>query len=366
MKNIKFSILCFLLTAFAFSSCLDEIELSDSVDLEDNIAIQGNLIKGDPSKVDVFVSRLSNLTGVNLPKAVLDAEVFILDENGTELMLDNINSGFYELEIPANDPFVVDVNKTYQLKVQLIDGKIYESTFEMLLPVPKITSLGLNIVEREVTNVVTGQVTLQDNIEFTVNTPVLPSGATTKSQMIWELIGTFQITDTPEMSCRPTSNFPDPKTCYISEKINLDRVVTFDGTKVSANEITNFPVYEGGINFRFTQGYYMTFLQRSLTSGAHKYWTSTNEMLQRSGSLFEAPAGKIESNFKNINNPEEEVFGYFYASEQDTARIFVDPTFVGNPASSCPIAFDPLSPPGHCCNCLTLDNSSGIKPLWWQ
>jgi len=365
MKNINYSFLFILLLAFTFSACLDEIELSDSVDLEENIAIQGSLIMGAPSKVDVFVSRLSNLTGVNLPKAILDAEVFILDENGTEYMLDNINSGFYELEIPASDPFVVDVNKSYQLKVRLIDGKIYESTFEVLLPVPKISSLGLNIVEREVTNTVTGQVTLQDRLEFVVNTPVITSGAATKSQMIWELQGTYQVTDTPEASCRPTSNFPDPKVCYVTEKINLDKVVTFDGTKVSSDELLDFPVYEGGINFRFTQGYYMTFLQRSLTLGAHKYWTTTNDMLQRSGSLFEAPAGKIESNFKNTSNPEEEVFGYFYASEQDTARIFVEPSFVGNPASSCPIEFDPLSPPSHCCNCLTLDNSSGVRPDWW-
>ena len=355
-----------MLIAFTFSSCLDEIILEDSVDLEENIAIQGSLVKGEPSKVDVFVSRLSNLTGVNLPKAILDAEVFIIDENGMELMLNNINSGFYELEIPANDPFIVDINKTYQLKVVLVDGKTYESTFEMLLPVPKISSLGLKIVEREVTNTVTGQVTLQDWLQFNVNTPLVVAGNPTKSQMIWELVGTYQLTDTPTISCRPTSNFPDPKVCYITEKINLDKVVTFDGTRFTTDAITEFPVFEGSINFRFTQGYFMTFLQSSLTTDAHEYWTSVNDILQRSGSLFEAPAGKIESNFKNINDAEEEVFGYFYASEQDTARIFVDPVFVGNPASSCPIEFDPLSPPSHCCNCLTLDNSTGIKPDWWQ
>ena len=118
MKKILFSIVLFLLTAFIFSACLDEITLDNPIDLEESVAIQGSLIKGNPSRVDVFVSRLSNLTGVNLPKAILDAEVFVIDESGTELLLDNINSGFYELEIPQNDPsFNVDINQKYQLKV---------------------------------------------------------------------------------------------------------------------------------------------------------------------------------------------------------------------------------------------------------
>lgn len=366
MKNIKFPIIFFFLTAFIFAACLDEITLEDSVDLENNIAIQGSLVKGTPSRVDVFVSRLSNLTGVNLPKAILDAEVFIIDQNGTELLLDNINSGFYELEIPANDPsFVVDINQQYQLKVKA-DGNEYLSAMEMLLPAPKVSSLGIKLVEREVTNVITGVTSLQDNIEFSVSTPLTAPGATTKSQMIWELQGTFQVTDTPAITCKPASSLPDPKTCYVFEKINLDKVLTFDGTKISANEINDFAVYAGDINFRFTEGYYMTLLQRSLTRGAHKYWTSTNEMLQRSGSLFEAPAGKIESNFTNTANPQEEVFGYFYASQEDTARVYVPPSFVGNPASSCPVQYDPLTQPGHCCDCLKLGSSVSTKPSWWQ
>ena len=365
MKKIQFSIIFFLLIGFSFSGCLDEIELDQTVDLEDNIAIQGKLVKGTPSKVDVFVSRLSNLIGVNLPKAILDAEVFISDEAGTEYQLNNVNSGFYELEIPVNDPLVIDVNRTYKLTVKLVDGNVYESNMEMLLPVPKITSVDTKIIQREIINSA-GIPSFQENIEFSLNTPIVTPGSTTKSQMIWELFGTFQITDSPAISCRPMSSFPDPKKCYVTQKINLEKAVTFDGTKFSTDEITDFPLSEGGINFLFAEGYYMTFLQQSLTSDAYNYWTTTNELLERSGSLFDAPAGKIESNFTNLNNPEEDVFGYFYATEQDTARIYIDPNFVSNPDTRCPEPYDPLSPPAECCNCLELNNSTVDKPDWWQ
>ena len=341
-----------MLTAFIFSACLDEITLENSIDLEDNIAIQGSLIKGSPSIVNVFVSRLSNLTGVNLPVAILDADVSILDENGTELLLDNINSGFYELEIPENDPnFIVDINRKFQLKVKA-DGNEYLSNMEILLPIPEITSLGFNVTAREVINEVTGIGETRDFIEFNVNTPLVISGVSTKSQMIWELEGTYQLTDSPLESCNPIFPVVDPKTCYVTEKINLDKKVLFDGTTASTNDLTGFPVFESRINFRFSEGYYMTFLQQSLTSGAHKYWKTTNDMLQRTGSIFEAPAGKIESNFTNASNPDELVFGYFYATQQDTARIYIDPSFVDFPATNCPIPFDPLGPVTQCCDCL--------------
>lgn len=366
MKKILFSIVLFLLTAFVFSACLDEITLDNPIDLEESVAIQGSLIKGNPSRVDVFVSRLSNLTGVNLPKAILDAEVFIIDESGTELLLDNINSGFYELEIPQNDPsFNVDINKKYQLKVVLVNGNEYISNLELMPAVPKITSLGINLVEREVVNV-SGTTVLKSNIEFYVNTPLITPGSTDKARVLWELQGTYQLTDSPSLSCRPSQSQPDPKTCYIPEKINLDKVVVLDATKLNATELNEFPIYEGGINFKHSEGYYMTFLQRSLTSDAFKYWESTNEMLQRTGSIFEAPAGKIESNFTNPNNPEEEIFGYFYATQEDTSRIYVDPSVVDFPATNCPVIYDPLVGEAQCCNCLKIDNSFTTKPSWWQ
>ena len=366
MKKIQFSLILFLLTAFIFSACLDEITLPNPIDLEESVAIQGSLIKGDPSRVDVFVSRLSNLTGVNLPKAILDADVFIINEEGTELLLDNINSGYYELEIPANNSnFNVEVNKQYQLKV-VANGNTYISSLEMMLPVPQISSLGVNLVDREVINQA-GVVVVKNNIEFYVNTPLVTPGTNDKTRMIWQLEGTYKLSDTPAESCRPTSNDPlDPKICYLTDKINLDKVVVLDGTKLNANDLVEYPIYEGGINFRFSEGYYMTFFQRSLTSGAFKYWEDTNEMLQRTGSIFEAPAGKIESNFTNPDNPEEEIFGYFYASQEDTSRIFIDPVSVDFPATNCPIFYDPLSGEGHCCDCLKLEGSTTLKPSFWQ
>ena len=43
--------------------------------------------------------------------------------------------------------------------------------------------------------------------------------------------------------------------------------------------------------------------------------------------MFDPPAGRITGNIVNLTNPETTVFGYFYATEQDTVVEFVEPDF---------------------------------------
>ena len=89
--------------------------------------------------------------------------------------------------------------------------------------------------------------------------------------------------------------------------------------------------------------------------------------------MFEAPAGRIRSNFQPIDeNSKDEVFGYFYATQEDTTRIFVDPSLADFPAMFCPGPPTPQPfgarclPRFPCCDCLLEQGSTLQKPDFWE
>ena len=119
----------------------------------------------------------------------------------------------------------------------------------------------------------------------------------------------------------------------------------------------------------FAQGYYYTVYQRSLTKGAFEHWEQTKQVIERTGNLFEPPAGRINSNFRNIEAPNDlGVFGYFSAFAQDTLRLYISPEEVGSPQLQCPrvpIQGNPC-PVSACCDCLIEPGSKLEKPDFWE
>jgi len=114
-------------------------------------------------------------------------------------------------------------------------------------------------------------------------------------------------------------------------------------------------------------------VQESLSKGAFEYFFAIGETLKLSGSMFDAAPGKIRSNLFNVNDPEDEVFGYFYATEQLISNVKFTPDLLGifaNP-NNCvqvvPPSFNPLScrfiP---CCDCSRDINTSLEKPDYWE
>jgi hypothetical protein len=93
------------------------------------------------------------------------------------------------------------------------------------------------------------------------------------------------------------------------------------------------------------------------------YWEQIGQVVNRTGGVFEAPAGKVKGNFRNVDDENEEVFGYFYATEEAVVRYKVGPGI-----SYLPHLCSPLGPPQnpYCGNCLAHPRSSLDKPDYWE
>ncbi|MEM8523020.1 MAG: DUF4249 family protein [Bacteroidota bacterium] len=346
---------CFL------TACLDKIDLELQAGLDEGLVLRGELIKGEPSTLVVRINRifnfeLSTLSPINARSVVL------IDEAGNQLDIKSKADGLHEYTFnPLVDPIQIETGGKYKIRVSMFDGRVYESALEEILPTPETGQLK---TER------TSVVVLNENnepeeiprLQFLIDAPVELKGKERNARLQWIPKRTYEITDSALIF-----DFV-PKTCYITQQLDFDNIHVLDGTQIEETAM-DFPLSKVPINFEFAQGYYYTVYQRSLTKGAFDHWQQTKQVVERTGNLFEPPAGRIESNFENVEDPNDiSVFGYFAAFEQDTLRLYISPEELNFPARECPrapVMGDPC-PVITCCDCLGAEGSQLAKPDFWE
>lgn len=357
----RFSLMACAVVLLAFSACLDKIDLEVAEGFGNALAIQARLLKGNPSIITMQVSQLFDFTATSR-QPVNVREHFLVDDEGNRVELIELGNGSYEYVLDESSPIQVDFGKSYKLEVATFDNRRYESTMETLFPVPEPESMDFTVVTR---NIITGQGenATREEVQFSITTPVRTDAGT--AGVLWELQRSWKVTDSP------VAFDVLPKTCYVTETVGKDDIKLVNPDDIISDEVIDFPLFESAIDYRFAQGYYFTAIQYSLSQGAFEYWNNVRQLLSRSGNMFESPAGKIQTNFFNTDDPDDEVFGYFYVTEADTIRLSIDSTSFGPMSVLCP---PPPRPPNPgecpflitCCDCLREPVSTTVKPDYWK
>lgn len=360
----------FILILLLFTSCLDEITFNTDGSNDGNLVIQAKLTKGNPSIISVQISQIGILQGEDAinPIGVHVQNVRLTNDLGQSLDLtQQTGIGSYFEEISDNDAqFLVEAGQLYQLRVLKQNGEEIVSAFEPLLAAPSINNVDFEIKEKVVLDRFENEATFE-YLEYRVSTDLKTSNATERPFLKWDFEGAYQIWDLQPPELPPPPPPPRRDLCYVKEQLNEDKIVVFDSSVVSDEELQQFAVLEEFLNSRYVYGYYLTVFQESLSEGAFKYWNQVSQVTDRNGGFFEAPAGEIESNFTNPTNPDEVIYGYFYVVERDTFRRYVDPAEVGYPLHLCgEFSNDYDNAPAACKDCLLWENSSFEKPDYWE
>lgn len=372
MKVSKFIERFTLITIFAvgligFSSCLDEIDFASAETIDEAIAIQGKVVKANPSYISVTIRGVFNF--MDVPR-LLDARlVTVEDESGNTVELPTGADGVFYLEVADNDPnFKIDYGKSYKINVSTFDNRNYSSSLEELLPAPSVEDLTVAKTQIETVDA-NGNTKTFDQLTYSVSTPLKPTNSTENARLLWEFISTYQFTDSPESygarACRPTAIESAAKTCYITTSPQTN-YISLNGQELSVDRVDNFEVLNTGISSIYAEGYYLTVSQQSLTQTAYDYWAQVGNVVARTGDLFQAPAGKVITNLVNTEDPKEDIFGYFYATEETVRRVYVSPDLADNPPLPCPAPpSEGGQAPNDCCNCSSVTTSSTVRPVWW-
>jgi hypothetical protein len=213
------------------------------------------------------------------------------------------------------------------------------------------------MIEREELDLNNQRVSKQ-YLRFFLHTPLESNGSNERARLRWSFESVYRVDET-SVSIPP----PGPVSCYVTRGINLDKVVVFNGNESNSNRLDGFFLVEDEIGTNFGIGYLLRINQHSLSDGAYEYWMKVSQSVSLSGGLFEASPGEISGNVNNTNDPDEEVFGYFYVSEEYRLTRFVTPDEAGNPRAFC--STDLFSGGGLCVDCETIPVSTGVKPEDW-
>lgn len=345
------------LVAFCPLACVDEIELPSPDTPPSAMMVQGKFLFGKKSKVAASVFEL--YTNPNqLPKPIGGANVALQDDEGREIkLISNFDGNFY-LEIGENDPnFPVQTGRKYRLQASLPGGRIFQSAWETLLAVPEVDSVRVDFLDREVLNQF-GELDTVHYARFGVSTGLNAIGNQSPARFRWEFDQSYRITD------------DYLKTCYTVRVLTNDNVTLLDGATAGGQYLDGYALFETRVDYRFAEGFYLILYQQSISENAFGYFAELNQLLAKKGTLFDPPAGEIRSNMTSLADPDELVYGFFYAASQDTARLYVSPEMAGNPRKYCPIppslSGEP-GPPNACDDCLLeAGEASTEKPDWWQ
>ncbi len=333
--------------------CLDEIDLKNQQFDAKAIILQGKLIMGNPSSVEVSLQRIGDFTGNENATSIFGAKITLHQTSGALLALnENITKSIYTATIDINHPtFKVLAGQSYYIQAILPDGRQYRSDPETILSVPKMEKIGFN---PEVLSLPDRKGFIQTDTFLQIWTNTKLSTNNDLRKIKWEVSCVYKFTDDAL------------RVCYAPEPVRPEKTYLYDSPLYLSQRLDSFIITDTRIDHRFAEGLYLTVLQETLTDKAFTYWNQIKVLAERNGNMFEAPAATISSNIKNPADSTERVFGFFYATQQDTQRLYITPPMVFFPRKYCPIPPTPRIGPTICDACLLITGSSNTKPSYWK
>ena len=353
-------LVAFLLMCWGGMGCIDEVNIGEESDFIEKLVIDGQLRKGNPSTIQVQVSRSINFQATPIPNFVSGGILTLIDETGDTRPVPEVAEGRYFAAIDVSDPFLIQTDKAYKIRLEL-GGATYESAYDTIYSVPQADSLTFSWRQRQVLNE-------QENIveetlwQLFIHTPLTGPNSSRKTPLRWDFNAVWSLVEYPP---------PEPlfaRTCYVSEDLGLDEVVVFDPLEIERDRLDGFFLLEEPLSFKLANGQSVAVLQQSISLSAYAYWDRIGQVISRSGGFLETPPGKIQGNMFEVGNADTEVLGLFYVSEVDTLRTFMrSADFPNQIFKYCSTSRFPsyFEADESCRDCLTWPNSTYERPSFW-
>lgn len=367
--------------------CISRLDIDKVEQDAGTLVVEGQITDAPgPYQVKIFRSTTNtdNLSNISY---LIAKKVTLFDDVGESEELVINTSGIYETQ---PNGIRGRVGRKYAIHIEMIDGTIFESVPDELLPVGEIENL--NFVWESVTPL-SGPV--KNGFKVFLDTRA------TDSFLRWRFSGTYMLEAFPELrrlngaNCAFDLPPPDPPECSGWRYDFISRFNPFAGgnlvqfgdcnccmcwvtdreTRPHINENllptggTFKNVQVGYVPFdqwTFGRGKYMVMVeQMSLTEEAYQFWKIIKDQKDGTGSLFQPAFGKTKTNLFSINS-DKPVMGIFYASAIRKEIRFLT-------GEDAPIEIPPynVEPRSNCvlwnsCEQLSSFNASRNPPADWQ
>jgi hypothetical protein len=369
MNNMNDQIKIFILFVLLMGGgCVAQFtpDVSEEKDL---LVVQG-LLTDQQAPDTIKLSRSLPLGKVSEARPVTGCVVTISDNQGNDVTLNEPMPGIYV----TPESFHGIIGRIYTLHITN-NNRNYESFPMEMVPVPPIDSI---YYEKTVIRPPFEDFNGIDGCQIYLDAH---DPANQCQFYRWDFIETWMLT-----LLFPVEN----RTCWVSDKsrdINIKKT-----TALNESRITRIPVqYITNETDRLKLEYSILVNQYSLNEDEFNYWEKIHNIAVQVGGLYDIIPSTVPSNLFSIENPEEQVLGYFSVSAKSSKRIFIKGDFKGivNQYPDCikdTIAY--VDPPGLNVSVWILDDEpyhigpyrittdkkgcadctvrgTNIKPVWW-
>lgn len=302
-------------------SCVDPLDID--IDHEVNVLIVEGFITTQVRTHKIRLTRSAQYGSIleGFIRPVQRAKVIIRDSDGNNFQLTESSNQTGIYSTPNN--FLAKVGKSYTLLINTPNGLQYTSLPELIIKASDDIELSAEFSQTPIADnkLLTGMdvyATFQDRVEE-------------QNFYMWKNYGTYQTTTFPEnftMAVEvggPQLPFPKDccKTCYVNELSADKSVQLFSDNNVNGNLVTDQAAFIEDDGLRYGDKYLVRIEQHSLTREAFQFFNLLRQQLSINGDIFDPPPATIRGNMINLTNPDENVIGYFRASDVIVDSLFL-------------------------------------------
>lgn len=318
IERAKILLILSIITVF-FISCVEQY--SPEVNAYENLmVINGSIIKGNSIQT-VTVSKTASIMEPDF-YPVKGCQVTVTDNSGNIFTFYEEQDGIYTTSI---DESYLSYGSTFSLFVKTPDNKEYESEIETIYESSPIDSLFYEVESKQ-----TSTEFHEQGLQFYVDLKA-PEDAT--HRYLFDLIETYEIHTFYENEgfwdedakvlpvYNPLKDSID--VCWNTQPISAYYTTSTENLTVNEKKkipLSYVPSSSPRLNFRYS----LLVKQHALGQKAYQYHEQTNSLTDNSGNLYDSQPPQAPTNISNINNPDEKVLGYFWASSYSEKRIFFD------------------------------------------
>lgn len=384
--------ICLILIA---SSCVDRIIFDVDLPQELPLVVSG-YISNQPGPYHVYLtSSFDTQSNVNQKTPVSAKKVTIMDEQGATEDLTEIEPGVYQTNETNGR-----VGGIYTLKIELADGRMYESLPDTLLAPGKIDSLyHVFNPEQDYTGAI--------NYGFDIS---INAQGNEKNDLryMWSMTGTFKANTQPwrflpgQGSCYPIPdklnkcnyiplctglrnlasrnfipNYPIDfevigpcECCTCWYQVFTTSPILSDDFFTAVSDYSELPIYRVPLNeWIFMFKIHIQVSQATLTDNTFRFFRSIRDQKDAIGSLFQPISGKVPSGFVQLSGAPAPISGLFYAAGISSNSMYITPYDVPGQIPIPVVNYEPRNngPGQGWVSCLELfPNAANVKPAFWE
>lgn len=300
MSRVNDRCLLFVI-CFVLIGCVEPIDIDTDDDQGRQLVVEGWVNNVN----DIVVVRLltSTVSGVGENTLGAGATVSIVTGSGRRVLVEEFTPGLYAT---LADPLAGEVGESYQLEIQLADGRSYESE---VVTIPEPLAFG-QIRDEFVEN----SGTTDEGVEF-VNYAhdIFTELRNTEEQHFVQLIARGWSNLRVDYEFTPAG----PLTCWQRQDPVNREIVLATNTGLSGDFyeslVTRVPV-------DFRGNYVVEITANTMSAEAFAFWSEAKAQLDRGGGVFDPPFAPVVGNIRNVTDPEEVVLGFFHAYGYSSSR----------------------------------------------